>query len=182
MKKYKLLNKLLIGVSLLISFGLVEKAIAIPLPKAYINLAGAGGDFSSRTATFRVSDHSTATSIGNGLRLYDAHIEKMIEVTNHFCKDEESEYIFYWNYEADAGRVFMGQFPISCQFARKTFQKFGISANETVTVNHRGNPKPEAIATLALNQQNGKQFAAFVQTIKPQCLEMTPKICPGDRL
>lgn len=178
MKKYRLL----IEFSLLISLGLVQEAIAIPLPKAYINFAGAGGDFTSRTATFRVSDRTTATSIGNGLRLYEAHLEKMIEITNHFCQDRESEYTFYWNYEADAGRVFMGQFPLSCEFARQTFLNFGISANETITINHRGNPKLESIATLALNPQNSKQFASLVQTIKPQCLETTPTICPGDRL
>lgn len=46
-------NSSLVGVSLLISIGFSLKAIAIPVPNTYINFAGAGGDFDSRTATFR---------------------------------------------------------------------------------------------------------------------------------
>jgi serine/threonine-protein kinase len=175
-------NSSLIGVSLLISIDFSLKAIAIPVPNVYINFAGAGGDFDSRTATFQVSDQTTTTRIGKNLRLYEAHLAKMLELTYNFCQDREPNYIVYWNYEADEGKVFMGEFPLSCQFARETFQTFGTGANETVTINYRGEPTQETIATLALNDKNSKQFASLIQTIKPQCIDTTPQICPGDRL
>ncbi len=171
-----------IALSLLVSLGFNLQAIAIPVPNAYINFAGAGGDFNSRTATFQVSDRTTTTSIGKSFRLYEAHLAKMVELTYNFCQDRESNYIIYWNYEADAGKVFMGEFPLSCQFARETFQTFGTGENEVVTVNYRDNPIQETIATLAVDENNSKQFASLIQTLKPQCIDTTPKICPGDRL
>lgn len=157
--------------------------MAMPQLDAYeVNVAGAGGDFNSRTATFRVPDRTTTTSIGDGLRLYEAHIGKMIELTNHFCQDREPKYIIYWNYEADEGRVFMGEFPLSCQFARETVQTFGMGATETVTINIRDTPIQETITTLSLDKTNSQPFVTLVQTLVPQCIDTVPKICPGDRL
>ncbi|MEO0971177.1 MAG: hypothetical protein AAFX80_23410, partial [Cyanobacteria bacterium J06639_18] len=59
-----------VAISLLISFGFIlkaitplgmRKAVAIPVPNAYIEFArvGVGGSFNSRQATFRVSDRTT---------------------------------------------------------------------------------------------------------------------------
>ncbi len=76
----------------------------------------------------------------------------------------------------------MGEYALSCQFARDTFQTFGTGESEEITIHHRDNPIQETIATLALDPNNSKEFVSLVQTLKPQCMETTPKICPGDRL
>lgn len=157
-------------------------ANGIPVTNAYINFAGAGGDFSSRTATFSVPDKDTTKLVKDGLRLYDIHLAKMIEVTNDFCKDQKSDYVVYWNYEAEDGKIFMGKYSLTCQFAKDTLKKFGTSATEKVTINHRGNPTTVKITTLNLNSKNAKEFATLAQSIKPSCIEANPKICPGDRL
>lgn len=80
---------------------LLTSVSALPVINADINFAGAGGDFSSRTATFIVPESTTVIPVENyGLRLYEAHLGKMIEVTFSFCQDRESDYIVHWNYEA----------------------------------------------------------------------------------
>ena len=179
------LTRLLLGVSSLSmasAFSIFTPATAIPVSNAYISFAGAGGDFTSRTATFRVPESTTVTPVENGLRLYDVHLAKMIEVSENYCKDRESDYLIHWNYEVDQGKIFMGEFSWSCQFARDTLKKFGTSETETVTIYHTDNPKSETIYVLNINRNNAKEFLSLVQTIKPKCIEMTPKICPGDRL
>ena len=76
----------------------------------------------------------------------------------------------------------MGKFIFSCQFARETLKKFGTSGTEKVTINHRGQPMTETIATLNLNPKNAAEFIKVVKSLKPACIDLTPKICPGDRL
>ena len=155
---------------------------AIPVTNAYIGIAGAGGDFSSRTATFVVPDKSTTQVVKYGLRLYDLHVAKMIEVANDYCKDRENSYVIHWIYEAEDGKVFMGKYDLTCQFAKNTMKKFGTAAPESVTIDYAGNPETVKIATLNLNSKTAKEFASLVQSIEPTCIEGTPKICPGDRL
>jgi hypothetical protein len=155
---------------------------AIPIANAYIGIAGAGGDFSSRTATFRVPDKSTTQVVKYGLRLYDLHLAKMIEVANNYCQDRESNYVIHWNYEAEGGKVYMGKYDMTCQFAKNTLKKFGTAAPENVTIDYAGNSQTVKIVPLNLNSKNAKEFASLVQSIKPKCIEGTPKICPGDRL
>lgn len=184
LKSYSL-NKFLLGIS---SFSLasvssfLNPAMAIPVPNAYISFAGAGGDFTSRTATFRAPESTATQPVENGLRLYDVHLAKMIEVSENYCKDRESSYLIHWNYEVDQGKIFMGEFSWSCQLARDTFKKFGTAGTEKVTIHHRDEPVSETISVLNINSNNAKEFLSFVQTLKPKCIEMTPKICPGDRL
>jgi hypothetical protein len=155
---------------------------AIPVTNAYIGIAGAGGDFSSRPATFRVPDKSTTKTVKYGLRLYDLHLAKMIEVANNFCKDRDSKYVFHWIYEAEGGKVFMGKYDFTCQFAKNTMKKFGTAAPETVTIDYAGYSETAKIVALNLNSKNAKEFASLVQSIKPTCIPRTPQICPGDRL
>lgn len=181
-----------VAISLLISFGFIlkaitplgmRKAVAIPVPNAYIEFArvGVGGSFNSRQATFRVSDRTTITKIGKNLRLYEVHLAKMIELTYDFCEDRQADYIVHWNYQADDGKVFMGNFSLSCELARKIFQRFGTAEREKVKLDYRGKTVYEHIATLALDSKNSKQFASLVQTLKPQCMKFKKKkICPGD--
>lgn len=157
-------------------------ANAIPVTNAYIGIAGAGGDFTSRTATLRVPDKSTTQVVKYGLRLYDLHLAKMIEVANDFCKDRESKYVFHWIYQAEGGKVFMGKYDFTCQFAMNAMKKFGTAAPETVTIDYAGHSETAKIVPLNLNSKNAKEFAGLVQSIKPTCLPGNPKICPGDRL
>lgn len=155
---------------------------AIPISNASISFAGAGGDFSSRTATFRVPDTSTTKVVKYGLRLYDLHLAKMIEVANNYCQDRESNYVIHWNYEAEGGKVFMGEYNLTCQFAKNTLKKFGTAAPESVMIDYAGNSQTVKIVPLNLNSKNATEFASLVQSIKPTCILGNPKICPGDRL
>jgi hypothetical protein len=155
---------------------------AIPVTNAYIGIAGAGGDFSSRTATFRVPDKSTTKLVQDGLRLYEVHLAKMIEVTNNYCQDRESNYVVHWIYQAEGGKVFMGNYDMTCQFAKNTMKKFGTAASETVPIDYAGHSESVKITPLNLNSENAKEFTSLVQSIKPTCIESIPKICPSDRL
>ncbi|MDV3001026.1 MAG: hypothetical protein N5P05_002632 [Chroococcopsis gigantea SAG 12.99] len=157
-------------------------ADAIPVKEAYISFAGAGGDFSSRTATFRVSAPDTTKPVQYGLRLYEVHLAKMIEVANNYCADRGNNYVIHWNYEADNGKVFMGQYDLTCQFVRNTMKKFGTTKGETLSIDYAGHTQAVKINTLNLNGKNAPEFAGLVQSIKPRCIEAAPKICPGDRL
>jgi hypothetical protein len=159
-----------------------SKLDAIPIANHNISIAGAGGDFSSRTATLQVPDKTTTQQVKYGLRLYDLHLAKMIEVTNNYCRDRESGYIVHWNYEAEGGEVYMGKYDFSCQFAQGIMKKFGTSTPENVTIDYAGNPQKVQVTTLNLNSKNAQEFARLVQSIKPTCIEGNPPICPGDRL
>ena len=118
------------------------------------------------------------------MRLYDAHIARMIEVTKAFCQEENRDpsFIVSWNYEAEDGKMFMGKFPLTCEFANNTFQSFGGGKQERVVVHHRGNAQAEMIETLDLQGQNLTKFLTIVDQLKPQCIEAGSRICPGDRL
>lgn len=175
-----MLKKLALSLISIISFNL--SASAIPVSNAYINFAGAGGDFSSRTGTFRAKESTTITPVKDGLRIYETHLAKMIEVSENFCKDREPNYKFYWNYEADQGKIFMGQFTWTCQFAHDTFKKFGTAGKEKIVIHYVDNPQNETISVLNLIGKNAQEFINLVKTIKPQCIDYTPKICPGDQL
>jgi hypothetical protein len=176
-------NKLSLIVSVVMTLG-NDVAGAIPVNNAYINFANSGGDFSSRQATFRVPEKPTTTAVQDGLRLYEVHFAKMIEVTNHFCNKmgASGDYTVYWNYNAEEGKVFMGQYSIACQVAKDTISKFGTLGEESITIDYGGNAQNVTIAPLNLNSKNAQEFAQLVQSFKPACIEVTPKICPGDRL
>lgn len=167
----------------------MQPAVAIPVPNAFISFAGAGGVFESRSASFRVPDTTTVTPVKYGLRLYEIHLAKMIEVGAYFCDIDAAnanprpdDYIIYWHYEADAGKTFMGQYALTCELMREALQKYGSSGTETVTINYRGNAIAETIPVLDLNAKNAQDFTDLVQSIEPTCIEITPKICPGDSL
>lgn len=155
---------------------------SLPVINAYINFAGAGGNFSARTATFQVPEKTTVSVVKDGLRAYDLHVAKMIELTNNFCEDREPKYVIHWNYTADGGKIFMGEYNLTCQFARDIFKKFGTTTPEMTTIHYVDNPQKVKVIPLNLNRKNAQEFMRLVQSIKPQCIETTPKICPGDRL
>ena len=169
--------------SLFSLFALTTSTSANPVDDAYINFAGSGGDFTSRTATFRVNDSTTVTPVGNGLRLYEMHLARMLEVSTHFCQDRMPDYQFYWNYEAEDGKVYMGQFSWTCQFAINTVEQFGSAETKKMTIHYVDNPIVEQIKVMNLDQQNAQEFIDLVKTLEPQCIDYSPNnICPGDRL
>jgi hypothetical protein len=164
--------------------GGVAIARANLVPNANINFAGAGGDFNNRTVTMQVPESSTVETLDNGLRLYDAHIARMIEVTEYWCHetDRAANYTIFWNYEADSGKIFMGEYPITCQFADSTFTTFGSSQTEKITIHHRGNPTTVTIPTLDLNGSTAEHFINLSLSIEPQCIEVgRDRICPGHK-
>jgi hypothetical protein len=175
-----MLKKIALSLISIISFNL--SASAIPVSNAYISFAGAGGDFSSRTGTFTASESTTITPVKDGLRIYETHLAKMIEVSKNFCQDREPNYKFYWNYEADQGKIFMGQFSWSCQFANDIFKKFGTASKEKIVIHYVDNPQNETISVLNISGKNAQEFINLVKTLEPKCVDSNPKICPGDKL
>lgn len=173
-----------VSVGITLVGGLFNSIQAIPVTNATISFANAGGVFDSRQASFRVPEKTTINQVKYGLRLYDVHIAKMIEVSNYFCNLQKADpkYIVYWNYEVEDGNLFMGKYSFTCQFAKDTLKKFGTAGQENVNLDFAGNAETAKIAPFNFNDKNAKDFAKLVQTIKPECIEVTPKICPGDRL
>lgn len=148
-----------------------------------ISIAGAGGDFSCRSATLVTAGKNTTQKAENGLRLYDLHIAKMLEVSNQYCQDRPKGYSLRWNYLAEGGKIFMGEYQIPCRLARDTFKKFGARGVETLTIDYAGNEDKTKVSVLNLTAKNASNFAEFVQTLKPACIETSgEKICPGARL
>lgn len=148
-----------------------------------VSIAGAGGDSSSRYATLSTISKNTTQKAENGLRLYDLHIAKMLEVSSHYCQDRPKDYSLHWNYLADEGKIFMGAYHIPCSLAKNTLKKFGVKGTVTLPIDYAGNEDPTTFPALNLTSKNAADFAKFVQTLKPACMETSgKKICPGARL
>lgn len=150
------------------------------VPITRIDFAGAGGDFQHRTGTFVVPDRDTTVSAyGGSLRRYDVHIAKMIEITAAvWCTQSKDYQGVYWNYEAENGNRFMGEYYISCTTARQIVQAYGLGRPEKTFIYHRGQG-PETVNIPVLNLYGNKipRFLKFVQTLKPKCVDT---LCPGD--
>lgn len=152
---------------------------AVPINR--IDFAGAGGNFNQRYGTFVVPDSDTTVSAyGGKLTLYDVHIAKMIEVTQYrWCSPRKGYKGVYFNYEADNGKVFMGQIYISCQLAARAFSEFGAGRAEQTAIYDRGNgPERIRIPVLDLTGSKIGKFQTLVNSLKPTCVGNT---CPGDR-
>ena len=150
------------------------------VPITRIDFAGAGGDFQHRTGTFVVPDRDTTVSAyGGSLRRYDVHIAKMIEVTaTVWCARSPNYQGVYWNYEAENGNRFMGEYYISCTTARQITQAYGLGRPEKTFIYHRGQgPETVNIPVLNLNGNKIPRFLKFVQTLKPKCID---NLCPGN--
>ena len=156
---------------------------ALPVPNTHISIAGAGGDFTGRYATLSTTDKTTTKTVKYGLRTYDLHIAKMIEVSGNYCQDRPADYLMRWNYLAAGGTVFMGEYTIPCTLSKNTLKKFGTKGTETLPIDYAGNEQASKIPVLNFTQGNAADFAKFAQTLKPTCIETSgKKICPGDRL
>ncbi len=158
-------------------------AAAVPVDNIQVSIAGAGGDFTGRAATLSTKDKTITKVVKYGLRSYDLHVAKMIEVSNDYCKDRPEDYVMHWNYMAADGTIFMGEYHIPCTLANDTMEKFGSKGMETIPITYAGTEQETTFPALNLTKANAADFAKFVQTLKPSCIETSgSKICPGDRL
>ena len=161
----------LIAFSVLLAGSLPHAALAgTEVPITRIDFAGAGGDFTHRTGLFVVPDRDTTVSAyGGSLRRYDVHIAKMIEVTaSQWCNPRPNFEGVYWNYEADNGNQFMGEFYISCTTAQQAVKTYGLGRPERTLIYQRGEgPQTVFIPVLDLNGPKVPRFLKFVQTLKP---------------
>lgn len=162
----------------LLGSSIVIAETAVPITR--ITFAGAGGSFTERYGTFIVPDKDTSVSAyGGALSRYDVHIAKMIEITHfRWCEPRPNYKGVYYNYNADNGKVFMGEFYISCDLAKNAVKSFGVGRPESTLIYDQNHPSTNSIPVLDLNGKKIAQFQRLVQSIRPRCID---KLCPGDR-
>jgi hypothetical protein len=155
-------------------------ATAVPTAQLSIFLAGSA-DWLGTRATLRVSDLDTTRRIAPGLRQSELHLARMLELTRFWCQDRRPEFTVNWNYEADGGKLFLGEYSISCQFAERMFQDLGPGPSERRTITQWRKDRREFVQTLNL-EATGKveQFLSLIKGLKPHCTATL--LCPGDRL
>lgn len=156
-------------------------AIARPALFNYrVNFAGAGGNFTQRYGSFVVPDRDTSVAIAqSGLTRYDVHVAKMIEITHfQWCTPRSNYDGVFYTYDADNGKIFMGQLYISCAVAKDAITRFGTGKPERTVIFDRGNPSTVSIPVLDVQGKKVPEFRKLVRSIKPECVE---KLCPGDR-
>jgi serine/threonine-protein kinase len=105
---------------------------------------------------------------GTQLRLYDVHVAKMFEVTDHICHRSAEAGIkgIAWSYKAGKGQIPVGNFKISCRLANNITATYDLGTPRLTTIRYfAGTQKPKAYPVPSLNITNGKvtQWKAFVQ-------------------
>lgn len=169
-----------LGLSVVAIGAAVASGLAIAgteVPISYIGFSGVGAS-NSTTGTFIVPDNDTTQSAyGGKLRRYDVHISKMIEVmANQYCDRPDIKNVV-WQYYAEGGRRFMGQFDISCTTARQIVQAYGVGRAEHTQIHYRGEPAEVNVPVLNLYGDKIPKFMNYVQSMRPQCVD---GLCPGE--
>ncbi|MGB5962659.1 MAG: hypothetical protein WBG73_18615 [Coleofasciculaceae cyanobacterium] len=161
--------------------GSIRATAETAVPITRISFAGAGGNFTQRYGIFVVPDQDTSLSAyGGALSRYDVHIAKMIEITHfEWCEPRPNYQGVYYSYEANNGKVFMGQLYISCAMAQNAVKTFGLGRPESTVIYDRDRSSTVSIPVLDLNGRKIPEFKRLVQSIRPQCID---KLCPGDRI
>jgi hypothetical protein len=160
--------------------GMVLPAIAVPESEDAIFLAG-DADWLGTRATLRVLERDTNRRTDQGLRYADLHRARMIELTRFWCQDKTPEFTINWNYEAEGGKLFLGEFSITCQFAEQMFQAIGPGASERRTITQWRKDRREFVQTLNLETANQvRKFLSLTKPLQPRC--SVTLLCPGDRL
>ncbi len=126
---------------------------------------------------FTVADRHTAKSVGDRkLRLYDAHIAKMFEISHFLCNRDRTSAGYDWSYEAENGNIEIGRFRISCNLARSTASTYGLGKPKITVIRRNFNQKngrpsiaveKYAIPTLNIAKNRVVQWKGFVQTFPP---------------
>lgn len=126
------------------------------------------------TYTLTVPDtNTTRSAYGGQLRLYDAHIAVMFEVTYADCQEIPEAGQRSWFYFADNGRIDMGEFSITCQLAKDIALTYGLGKPEPMVVSYSqeeaGAPiaKTRLISPLNLTGDRVQRWMDFVQKFKP---------------
>ena len=154
-------------------------------PVGSLLVAGQGGDFYHRTLTLTVPQSDTSRSVkGGALRWYDLHLATMVGLTaDHYCNHQSTRGV-YFNYQADGGDVFMGQFFISCSTARSIMDTYGREEVVWVTLNRPEADRDSIYQSIPnFTDATAREFQRTVVTeLTPDCIETGGiTICPGDR-
>lgn len=166
-----------------VSSGQTKQGSSGTLPVGIVKLARTGGDFNHRWATLEVTQPSTAVSAeGGAMRWYDLHLATMVALTaDQFCGNPSARGA-YFNYEADGGSVYMGQYFIPCNTAKDLMDTFGQERHAWVVM-ESGGLGGEAVDQWvpALSDAMMPQFRRqVVDVLTPECSH--GGLCPGDRV
>ncbi len=110
---------------------------------------------------------------GGKLKLYDVHVAKMFEVTQHLCQTEPQRTGYNWIYDKNGGgRTRIGTFEISCDLANDIAIAYGSGKAETTTVecSRGGRACPSKTYSIPiLNITGGKvnSWIQFMSKFKP---------------
>jgi hypothetical protein len=155
------------------------------IPMAVVKLPRRGGDFQNRWPTFEVPVSDTSESVNGGeARWYDLHIAMMVAMTaDQFC-NEPSDRGAYFNYEADGGRIYMGQIFIRCSFAVPVMEEFGRDRYTWVMFEEAGlSAEPLDQWIPELTDAVMPEFRrTVVSQLTPECNSGAEPLCPGDRI
>lgn len=117
---------------------------------------------------------TTRSAYGGKLRIYDAHIAKMFEVTYQDCLQFPNA-AREWYYYAGNGNINMGTFYITCDLARDIVSAYGLGTpqNTKITFDQGGGdygpPRTENLPIPTLNLNGGKEqkWINFAKNFKP---------------
>jgi serine/threonine-protein kinase len=118
--------------------------------------------------------NTTKSAFGGKLRLYDAHIAKMFEVTHSDCREIPNAGFRTWYYYAGNGKISLGEFRITCQLAGEIAKAYGLGKPESTAIEYSqeeaGPPisRTRAIPILAITGNKVDRWLNFVQRFRPQ--------------
>lgn len=116
------------------------------------------------------------------MRWYDLHLATMVALTaDQFCGNPSARGA-YFNYEADGGSVYMGQYFIPCNTAKELMDTFGRGRQISVEMEEGGfDLGTTQQAVPALPDSMMAQFRRqVVDVLTPECSD--GGLCPGDRI
>ncbi|MCU0543047.1 MAG: hypothetical protein MUE44_12745 [Oscillatoriaceae cyanobacterium Prado104] len=117
--------------------------------------------------------NTTKSAFGGKLRLYDAHIAKMFEVTHSDCREIRNAGFRIWYYYAGNGKISMGEFRITCQLAGEIVKTYGLGKAESTAIEYSqeeaGPPilRTRSIPTLNITGNKVDRWLNFVQKFRP---------------
>jgi hypothetical protein len=117
---------------------------------------------------------TTKSAFGGKLTLYDIHIAKIHEVTDHLCQKYQMplESSLTWDYSAGNGSINMGRFKLTCEEAFWAFSGLGHQGKPEKTVIHRSDESGRdqivlMVPTLGLNKTTIDRWQTMVQRFQP---------------
>ena len=166
-------NDTLLAFLLSLAVGIVASNVVIPLaiaqPEVPMKLQHAEG-----TYTLTVPNSNTTKSAnGSRLRLYDAHIAKMFEVTRADCQELLDAGSRSWFYFAENGKIDMGEFNITCKLANQIATAYGLGKPKPTIIEYlreeAGSPiaKTRLIPVLNITGNKAQRWMNFTRQFKP---------------